>query len=263
MTSAAGPARRAAEGAERHRRRRSAAGAQGGAAVGDRRHHHLLGPDAGRQPVHPLHRRARLLSRLPEEAAQHGGASSCATARRGWPPCARSATSTSNMTTYFGTFTIVNFCLGVVTVVPDLAAWACPIPLLWGVLAAVLNYIPYIGPAIVTGTLGVVGPADLSDAWARPLVAPLDLSRHRHRRGAVPDAGADGAPARAQSVRGLPRHRLLHLAVGTVRRLPGRAAADGADRGARSRLRRGRSPSCRNEPIARRRALSLHETALA
>jgi hypothetical protein len=29
--------------------------------------------------------------------------------------------------------------------------------LLWGVLAAVLNYIPYIGPAIVVGTLGVVG----------------------------------------------------------------------------------------------------------
>jgi predicted PurR-regulated permease PerM len=32
-----------------------------------------------------------------------------------------------------------------------------PNPLLWGVLAAVLNYIPYIGPAIVTATLGVVG----------------------------------------------------------------------------------------------------------
>jgi predicted PurR-regulated permease PerM len=60
------------------------------------------------------------------------------------------------MTTYFGTFTIVNVCLGLVTVV---LTWAVglPNPLLWGVLAGVLNYVPYLGPAIVTGTLGVVG----------------------------------------------------------------------------------------------------------
>ena len=61
-----------------------------------------------------------------------------------------------NMTTYFGTFTVVNLCLGVVTA---LLTWlvGLPNPLLWGVLAAVLNYVPYIGPAIVTATLGVVG----------------------------------------------------------------------------------------------------------
>jgi len=61
-----------------------------------------------------------------------------------------------NMTTYFGTFTIVNICLGVTTAC---LTWlvGLPNPLLWGVLAAVLNYIPYIGPAIVIGTLAVVG----------------------------------------------------------------------------------------------------------
>jgi predicted PurR-regulated permease PerM len=61
-----------------------------------------------------------------------------------------------NMTTYFGTFTIVNICLGLVTVV---LAWGVglPNPLLWGVLAGLLNYIPYIGPAIVVATLAVVG----------------------------------------------------------------------------------------------------------
>ena len=61
-----------------------------------------------------------------------------------------------NMTTYFGTFTLVNCCLGVLTAG---LTWAVglPNPLLWGVLAAVLNYIPYIGPAIVAATLGVVG----------------------------------------------------------------------------------------------------------
>ena len=61
-----------------------------------------------------------------------------------------------HMTTYFGTFTIVNACLGIVTVALTWIA-GLPNPLLWGVLAAVLNYIPYIGPAIVTGTLAVIG----------------------------------------------------------------------------------------------------------
>jgi predicted PurR-regulated permease PerM len=61
-----------------------------------------------------------------------------------------------NMTTYFGTFTLVNICLGLVTVA---LTWlvGLPNPLLWGVLAALLNYIPYIGPAIVVATLTVVG----------------------------------------------------------------------------------------------------------
>jgi predicted PurR-regulated permease PerM len=61
-----------------------------------------------------------------------------------------------NMTTYFGTFTIVNICLGLVTVA---LTWlvGLPNPLLWGVLAGLLNYVPYIGPAIVVATLAVVG----------------------------------------------------------------------------------------------------------
>jgi predicted PurR-regulated permease PerM len=60
------------------------------------------------------------------------------------------------MTTYFGTFTLVNLSLGVVAAV---LTWATglPNPLLWGVLACVFNYIPYIGPALVIGTLGLVG----------------------------------------------------------------------------------------------------------
>jgi predicted PurR-regulated permease PerM len=78
----------------------------------------------------------------------------------------------NNMTIYFGTFTVVNVCLGVVTV---LLTWAVglPNPLLWGVLAAVLNYVPYIGPAIVTGTLAVVGLLTfptLTEAAVAPLV---------------------------------------------------------------------------------------------
>jgi predicted PurR-regulated permease PerM len=77
-----------------------------------------------------------------------------------------------NMTTYFGTFTLVNVCLGLSTV---LLTWlvGLPNPLLWGVLAGVLNYIPYIGPATVVGTLGVVGLLTfptLGKAFIAPLV---------------------------------------------------------------------------------------------
>lgn len=77
-----------------------------------------------------------------------------------------------NMTKYFGTFTIVNLCLGGATA---LLTWAVglPNPLLWGVLAALLNYIPYIGPAIVVATLAVVGLLTyptLSEALVAPLI---------------------------------------------------------------------------------------------
>ena len=60
------------------------------------------------------------------------------------------------MTRFFSVFTLVNLSLGTVTV---LLAWATglPNPLLWGVLAAVLNYVPYVGPAVVATTLAVVG----------------------------------------------------------------------------------------------------------
>lgn len=77
-----------------------------------------------------------------------------------------------NMTKYFGTFTLVNLCLGAATV---LLTWAVglPNPLLWGVLAGLLNYIPYIGPAIVVATLGVVGLLSyptLGEAFIAPLI---------------------------------------------------------------------------------------------
>jgi predicted PurR-regulated permease PerM len=61
-----------------------------------------------------------------------------------------------NMTAYFGAFTLVNIGLGIVTALLAFVV-GLPNPLLWGVLAAVLNYIPYLGPAIVVATLFFVG----------------------------------------------------------------------------------------------------------
>jgi predicted PurR-regulated permease PerM len=77
-----------------------------------------------------------------------------------------------NTTVYFGTFTIVNICLGIVTTA---LAWfvGLPNPLLWGVLAAIVNYIPYIGVAIMLAVLFLVGLftfPTLPEALVAPLV---------------------------------------------------------------------------------------------
>jgi predicted PurR-regulated permease PerM len=61
-----------------------------------------------------------------------------------------------SMTTYFSTFTLVNLCLGAVTFALTYLA-GLPNPLLWGVLAGVFNYVPYLGPTVVAATLAVVG----------------------------------------------------------------------------------------------------------
>ena len=61
-----------------------------------------------------------------------------------------------SMTTYFSTYSLVNFCLGLVTLA---LAWlvGLPNPLLWGLMAGVFNYVPYLGPAVVAATLAMVG----------------------------------------------------------------------------------------------------------
>src|SRR5262245_14659760 len=57
---------------------------------------------------------------------------------------------------YFGTLVVVNICLAAVAM--GLAsAVGLPNPLLWGVLAGTLNFIPYLGPAVMVATLFVIG----------------------------------------------------------------------------------------------------------
>jgi predicted PurR-regulated permease PerM len=76
-----------------------------------------------------------------------------------------------NMTVYFGTFTIVNICLGLVTVFLAYGV-GLPNPMLWGVLAFVVNYVPYIGVAVVVTVLFLIGLFTFP-AVPEALVAPL------------------------------------------------------------------------------------------
>lgn len=57
---------------------------------------------------------------------------------------------------YVGAITVVNIGLGVATAV-TMALLGMPAPVLWGALAAVFNFVPYIGPAVVAATLAGVG----------------------------------------------------------------------------------------------------------
>lgn len=61
-----------------------------------------------------------------------------------------------NLGGYLIVVTAINLSLGIVTAI---AAWllGLPSPMIWGALAFVLNYIPYVGPAVMDVLLFVIG----------------------------------------------------------------------------------------------------------
>jgi predicted PurR-regulated permease PerM len=77
---------------------------------------------------------------------------------------------------YILTVTWIN---GVIGVIVGLAAWAfgLPAPVMWGGLAAILNFLPYIGPLTMTGVLALygVGTADDMVVGILPAIAYLGL----------------------------------------------------------------------------------------
>jgi predicted PurR-regulated permease PerM len=73
---------------------------------------------------------------------------------------------------YFGTLVLVNLCLAAVAM-GLAAAVGLPNPLLWGVLAGTLNFIPYLGPAVMVATLFVIGLLTfptLKGAFVAPII---------------------------------------------------------------------------------------------
>jgi predicted PurR-regulated permease PerM len=71
---------------------------------------------------------------------------------------------------YLLTVTAINAGVGV-TVSLALWLWGVPNPTLWGAMAAVLSFVPYLGPAIGIGVLSIVSLLTFEDTW-RALVAP-------------------------------------------------------------------------------------------
>ncbi|MBK8972821.1 MAG: AI-2E family transporter [Hahellaceae bacterium] len=62
----------------------------------------------------------------------------------------------AQMTTYLRTVSIINLLLAMVVA---LVLWLldAPNPLLWGTLAGLLNFAPFVGPAVMTFLLLLVG----------------------------------------------------------------------------------------------------------
>ncbi len=76
-----------------------------------------------------------------------------------------------NITTYLVTVTAINLALGLVAAA-ILWAVGMPNPLLWGMLAGLLNFIPYLGSAATTGILAVVALLSF-DTWWEIAAPPL------------------------------------------------------------------------------------------
>lgn len=57
---------------------------------------------------------------------------------------------------FLGTMSLINLGLGTLTGLA-LAAIGLPNPVLWGVVTAVMNFVPYLGPAVVAGALLLAG----------------------------------------------------------------------------------------------------------
>jgi predicted PurR-regulated permease PerM len=81
------------------------------------------------------------------------------------------------MAAYFGTLTLVNIGMGAVA---GVIAWAFGIPfaIVWGVVAFVLNYVPIIGPVMMTGLLFAAGLLDDSPAWTAAAPAAIYFCAH-------------------------------------------------------------------------------------
>jgi predicted PurR-regulated permease PerM len=73
--------------------------------------------------------------------------------------------------TYLGTVTLINLAVGLLIAG---ATWAIglPNPLLWGALAAVLEFVPYLGSAVMIGLLTVAGLATF-ETTGHAILAPI------------------------------------------------------------------------------------------
>jgi predicted PurR-regulated permease PerM len=78
---------------------------------------------------------------------------------------------------YIVTVSIINLVFGVAV---GLALWqlGLPQPVMWGGVAALLNFVPYLGPAVTIGLLGLAGLAEFDTLLgaALPILAYLALS---------------------------------------------------------------------------------------
>ena len=86
--------------------------------------------------------------------------------------------------TYIGTITIINVCLGALTA---LILWGLGMDsaLMWGGIVAVLNYIPYLGPIVTSVLLFIGALMTFPDIWAAMLPPLIFLALHTVEANAI------------------------------------------------------------------------------
>ncbi len=129
-----------------------------------------------------------------------------------------------NLAGYLTVVTIINAAVGVIVAV---GAWliGLPNPAIFGLLAALLNYVPYVGPAVMVVVLfgvGLVTFPSLSHAF----IAPIGLDRAHDDGGTFRHADHRRPADHAQSALGVSGAGVLDLDVGPDRRISRGAAVD-------------------------------------
>src|SRR3546814_20715504 len=78
---------------------------------------------------------------------------------------------------YIGTITVINLAMGALV---SLVVWmlGMPTPLMWGGLAALFNYVPYVGPTVTTAMLAFSGLLAFDDVYSAMLPALAFLGIH-------------------------------------------------------------------------------------
>jgi predicted PurR-regulated permease PerM len=91
--------------------------------------------------------------------------SMCVTRRMRWRTAHVFRDVEQKVSRFLLSVTMINLCVGTAV---TLAMWAIgmPSPLLWGAMAAVLNYIPYVGQAIMVTVLLMVGLGTQTDPFS-------------------------------------------------------------------------------------------------
>lgn len=72
---------------------------------------------------------------------------------------------------YLATVALIQFCVGCLTAAA-MAVCGMPSPLLWGALAFILGFVPYLGPVVTTGAIGIAALLTFPD-WIAVAMPPL------------------------------------------------------------------------------------------
>src|SRR5207253_1492934 len=128
-----------------------------------------------------------------------------------------------DLSKYLGTITMMNAAVGIAT---GTVAGLCGLgdPLLWGILAFLLNYVPILGPTAGVITFFIAGLVTLDPLWAG-LCPGRALHPDPCRRGRDDHAAAAGPPVYREPGAGHDRGVLLVLDVGRRRGDPRHPAA--------------------------------------